>query len=299
MQRLWLNLALAVIVAALGVTLVLSKHHQDKEKNHPPLTALQADAIHQITLNRPGEKPLSLLRQGTQWRITSPIAVDADAIEVRGLLDVASTPSEETIPRNDVKLAALGLQPPRFTLTLDSTRFDFGTTEPLRYRRYVQVGGTIHLIADPASQVFSGNWANLVSKSLLPAGASIRSVQVPGWTVSRSSDGKSWSATPPAAAQSAASVSAFTGAWSGARAMWNTLTPAGAASAGDPVEVTLSDGRVLNFRVTQRDPQFNLERPDLGITYVLSREDENRLLHLPSKPPAASSAGAGGAAAPH
>jgi hypothetical protein len=179
------------------------------------------------------------------------------------------------------------LVPPRFSLTLNDVKIDFGGAEPLNYRRYVEVGGKIDLIDDPPASALDADYSDLVAKSLLPPGAEIAAVTVPGLKVTRSADGKGWTADPADPKAGSDELQKFADDWSNARALWNAATPADAKPVANPqtVVLTLKDGGSLSFNIVGRDPQLVLERADLKVQYDLAKSDADKLLKLPEPPP--------------
>jgi len=289
-KQLRLNLVLMAIVLALaGVAYFGQKKEAPKGQ---PLTALKADAIAKITLQHPNAADIVLEKKGSQWALTAPVQVAADPYELNSLLGVAGAETKSSIDPKDVKLSDLGLVPPRFSLTLNDLKIDFGGVEPLNYRRYVETGGKIGLIDDPPASAMDADYSDLVAKSLLPQGAEIVGVTVPGLKVSRSADGKSWTADPADPKGGADELQKFIDAWTGARALWNAATPADAKSAANPqtAVLALKDGSSLSFNIVGREPQLVLERADLKVQYDLAKSDADKLLKIPEPPPLAAPA---------
>ena len=288
MKQQRLNLILAVIVLVLGAALYFGQKKAPPKA--PPLTALQTGAIDKITLQHPKAADIVLQKKDGKWALTAPVQVAADPYELNSLLNVATAETRSSIDPKEVKPADLGLDPPSYSLTLNDTRIDFGGTEPLNYRRYVETGGKISLIDDPPSSSLDADYSDLVAKTLLPAGAKIASVTVPGLKVSRSADGKSWVADPADAKAGSDELQKFIDAWSGARSLWNAASPADAKPAAAPPQtavVTLQDGGSLSFNIAGREPQLVLERADLKVQYDLAKSDADTLLRLPQPPPPA------------
>ncbi|HET9663760.1 MAG TPA: hypothetical protein VFP00_05990, partial [Burkholderiales bacterium] len=76
MNRGWtVNLALLVVVAALASFVVL-KPRGDVPAQHR-LTALKTVEAKRITLERRGDPPIVLERQGSAWMITAPVSARA------------------------------------------------------------------------------------------------------------------------------------------------------------------------------------------------------------------------------
>ena len=282
-----LNLILMAIVLMLAGALYFGQKKEAPKGQ--PLTALKTDGISRIILHHPNAADIVLEKKEGLWALTAPIQVAADPYELNSLLNVATAETKSTIDPKDVKLADLGLDPPGFSLSLNDTRIDFGGTEPLNYRRYVESGGKIGLIDDPPASALDADYSDLVGKYVLPQGAQILSISVPGLKVARSADGKSWVADPADPKAGSDELQKFVDNWTTARALWNAATPTDAKPVPNQqtAQVALKDGSTLSFNIAGRDPQLVLERADFKVQYDLAKSDVDKLLKLPEPPPAA------------
>lgn len=294
MNRMQLNAVLVLVVAGLAAALYFT---QKKEEKGAPLTALAADAVKSIRIEHPGQPTIQLEKQAGRWQLTAPVQAETDPFEVASLVSLATQETKRKLPLADVKLGELKLDPPQFSVTLNEQKLDFGDMEPLEYRRYVRVGDTVALIDDPSSTAVDADYSDLVAKDLLPASAELQKIEVPGLTVERAADGKTWSASPATAEASSDALARFTEAWRKARAMWNAKMPADGGQ-GEPVTLTLKDGTAMHLVLVSREPQLILDRPELKLRYSLSKADADTLLKLTEAPPPAPPADAAGAATP-
>ena len=278
MRRAQLNLALLVVAAGLGAAVFFSV---DKDEPGPPLTALKPDAVTRIHLAHPGAPAIRLAKQDGKWRLVEPVAAEADEFEVGALTALADKEAKDKVEGGNA--ADFGLEPPKYTLTLDDTAIEVGTTEPLQYRRYVRVNGVVSLIEDPPSAALDKDYADLVAKALFPPDAEIARIELPKLTLAR--DGDAWAVTPADPKATADAMQKLADGWKNARSMWNESGAPGAKVKGEGVKVTLKDGTVREFVVAAREPQLKLHRPDLGVNLVLSKALADELLTLPQPPP--------------
>lgn len=286
MKRMQLNLALVAVVAGLGAAVYFGQKQEDQAT---PLTPLQAEALSRIALEHPGKPPVRLQKEKDgAWKLVEPVQAETDPYEVGAITALAALPTQRRLQPGEVKLAELGLDPPAYRVRLDDQTLDFGALEPIEARRYVLTAGQVALVDDPPSSSLDADYSDLVSKSVLPAGAELVKLQLPGLSLQRSADGKTWTATPatPPAAPEAAEK--LVQAWREARAMWMAAEPA-EGSTGEAVTLTLKDGREIPLIVVEREPQLVLARPDLRLRYTLSKALESELLTLaaPNPPKAA------------
>ena len=278
MKRSQLNLALLAVAAGLGVAVFFA---QKKEPPGPPLTALTSDQVTRIALEHPGQPAIRLEKRDGGWFLVEPVKAEVDEFEINALLGLASAETKEKL--DGVSVAELELAPPKYALTLNDTRVEFGGVEPLQYRRYVKVGETVSLIEDPPSAALDKDYADLVAKGLFPTGAEIERIELPKLTLAKA-DGK-WNVTPADPKATADAMQQLADGWKNARAMWNEQAQSvPAAAKAERVKVRLAGGEVREFLVAAREPQFKLHRPDLGVNYVLSKALADELLRLPEPP---------------
>lgn len=283
MNRAYLNLGLLVVAGGLGAALWFG---QKKEETGPPLTALKQDAVTRIALEHPGKPVIRLEKKDDAWWLTEPVKSATDKYEIGGILSLADLEVKSKLDAG-ANRKDLELEPPKYRVTLDDTRIDIGGTEPIKYRRYVAAGDVVGLVDDPPSAALDADYSDLVSKAVVPEGATLKRIELPGMTLDKAADG-GWSvlqqpdAKPGRVAQLAES-------WRTARALWNAAdAPEG--STGDAVKITLDDGRVLDLVVQARDPQLVLASKALGVRYTLSKALVDELFKVPADPPAEAAA---------
>ncbi|HUS25208.1 MAG TPA: DUF4340 domain-containing protein [Candidatus Binatia bacterium] len=277
------NLVLLGVAGALGVAVWLG---QKKDETGPPLTPLKSGDVTKIVLEHPRAAAIRLEKQDGRWRLTAPVAVDAEVLEVSSLTALAERDTKEKLERAQLSLAELKLDPPEYSLTLNDVKLDFGMVEPLQYRRYVKRGDEVFLLEDPPTAALDADYSDLVAKNLLPEGAEIARVELPKLALVRAADARGWQLSPADPKAGADQLQKMADAWRTARAMWNEMPKDVAALKGERVRVVLKDGSAREFVVTQRDPQFQLYRADLGVVYTLSKALQDEMLKVPEPPPA-------------
>lgn len=292
MKRARFNLLLLAVVIALTATVYFTR--QQEPAKGPPLTSLASEAIRSIRIEHPGQPALQLDKRGSDWWLSEPVQAPCDPFEVASLVNLASTSTQRSFKLSELKPAELKLDPPQFTVTLNDQKLLFGDTEPLEFRRYVQHGDTVALIDDPSATALDADYSDLLAKTLLPEGAKIRAIEVPGLRVARGSDGQGWVATPAPQNGSSDDVARFVESWRGARAMWNAAMPATpeTSSKPEPITLQLEGGQTLTLLLVARQPQLIIDRPDLKVRYTLSKADGDKLLAIPPPAPAPAAAAA-------
>ena len=277
MNRARLNAGLFAVAIGLGVAVYLA---QRGEPPGPALTPYKPDAVTRIALEHPGAPAIRLEKQDGKWQLTAPVSAEADPFEVNALIGLADR--ETRLKLEGATLKELDLDPPQYTLTLNDVAIGFGGTEPIEFRRYVKTGDAAWLIDDPPGAALDKDYADLVAKDVLPAGAEIERIEVPGLTLAKNAEGK-WSATPADPKASADAMQKLADGWKNARSMWNEM--AGGKVGGNVVKIALKGGAVREFVVAAREPQLKLHRADLGVNLVLSKALADELFKLPDPPP--------------
>jgi hypothetical protein len=213
------------------------------------------------------------------------VKTPADHFEAVGATSLASTAVQETLDGSDFDLKELGFSPPDHTVTLNDVKIEFGGSDALQSRRYVRVGGRIHLIDDPATAALDKDYADLVAKDLFAPADALVKIELPTVTLSKGADGN-WTAPPGTPNATPAALKTLAEGWKTARAMWNE-TADGAAPEGPTVRITTASGSVHAFVVAATDPQLALYAPALKVRYQLSKALADALLQLPTPMPAA------------
>ena len=289
-KRALLNLGLAVVVAGLGALIWFSPEPPAEDADQPLAFPGVATATRLAVLERdPTGGELSRTRwaleqrDGTWW-LTAPLTAAADPIAVEDLiksLSAARSRAQYTLPELDAK--AIGIDRPGSALLVTSggteARYELGGTEALNYRRYVRSGDAVQLVDDLISYRLQQDAATLISKRLLPAGAKVTQVELPGRPVARGADGK-WTLRPDDAEVTADALVGLAENWQRASASAVHLRKDGVVQA--VIKVTLEGAATpLEFQVLTAVEGLRFARPDLGLEYELPATAQAELLALP------------------
>lgn len=297
--RLIMNLVLLAVIAALGAVALLKPGKQ--EPAAPPLLTVDANALTRLTLQN--KETLVFEKQNGVWRLTAPFAAPVNQIRVGQLLEIPQARSEAHYPVQPEALAQFGLDKPPATLTFGQTALQFGGTDPINMRRYVRLGDTLHLVDDNFFHHLTAAATDYVDKKLLPEGAKIQSIELPGLKAAKSAEGK-WTREAAAAPQPAPSAADQTqpeakpakpeekqpdlgelaSAWVMARAI--DVKRLQAEPLGETIRIGLAEGTPVEFVILKKEPELILARKDLGLQYEVTSDTARDLLHQPSPPPA-------------
>lgn len=277
--RLWLNLALVLIVALLAVIA-----WQQPGKIPPPpttkLTALDPESITHIAFHPPRGEPFALQRDGDVWFIEQP-HLRAQPFRVKTLLELPAAASAAQLSLADNQDNAFGVAPPQARVVFNDTEIAFGLTNPVGLRRYVRVGDAVHLIDDRYYHHATSHWIDWVDRRLLPEGVTLTRVQLPDLTLNRTDTG--WRLDPPQPAIGADAITALVEEWQRAYAM--DVEPAGEVP-GDTRPLRLEwDGGALDLGIARDGDEWLLYRRDAPVRYRFSDNQGQRLLELPQQAP--------------
>ena len=291
-SRLILNLVLLAVIAVLGA---LAFFEPGKKKTETiPLAKVDENALTALTLKN--QDTIQFEKKDGHWRLAAPFRAPANEVRVRQLIDIAKSNREAEYPLKPEDRAKFELDQPKATLVLGDTTLLFGGSDPINMRRYVQVGDTLYLVNDDFFHHLTASATDYVDKKLLPEGAKIKEIVLPGLKASLGQDGK-WTREPPGEAKS--DLNELATAWTTARAI--EVKRLEKPPQGETIKIGLVEGGPLEFTIVQREPDLILARSDLGLQYELTGETTRQLLNLPkpepqAKPPAPDGRPKGGGA---
>lgn len=277
--RLWLNLGLALVVAALAAVAWLQPG-----KAPPPtpvkLTTLNAQAIKRIEFYPPRGATFALRREGTDWFIEQP-HLRAQPFRVDTLLELPGATSAAQFGLADNQDNAFGVDPPQARLRFDATEIAFGLTNPVGLRRYVRVGDVVHLIDDRFYHHATSTWVAWVDRRILPEGVTLSALDLPGMTLRRKD--ASWQISPERPQASADAIAMLIEEWQRAYAMDVEETTAVPA---DAQALRLQwQGDALELAAAQEGDEWLLYRRDAPVRYRFSANQGKRLLEIEAPAP--------------
>ncbi len=277
--RLWLNLALLLLIAVL-VVIVIYEPGKQPASTPVSLTSLKAATISHIHIKRATGEDIELVKQPDgEWWMYNPYHLPANAFRVQSLLRLAETESLSQHPLDQLQPAKYGLDQPRAVVTFDrSTQISFGDTEPLQQRRYVQIGDQLHTIADTFYYQAAANPTVYLNHALLPPAAKITKLVLPDMQLVFK-EGQ-WQRTPPHPDYSADASIELINNWRLAQAL--ELRPTEVKDAKADIEIFLADQpESLRFKRVQTEEETSLIRLGMGLQFVLANDAFDKLFTLP------------------
>ena len=281
-SRLALNLGLLALIAILAAVAVLKPGK--KEEPQPTLLAGKLDDLNHVTLQN--KETLTFEKRDGLWWLTAPFAAPVNQVRMRQLLEVGEAASSAHYPIKPEELAQFGLDQPQATLALGDSILQFGTTDPINMRRYVRMGDTLHLVDDNFFHHLTASATDYVDKKLIPEGAKIRQIELPGLKAMKGADGH-W--TAELAGDGKTDWAELASTWATARAI--EVKRLEKDSQGDSIRITLHEGSPIEFIIIRKQPALTLARRDLGLQYEMTADTSRDLLNQeqPATKPADSS----------
>lgn len=278
------NLLLLALVIGLG-WLAWTLPGRDTAPAKPRL--LDGMPIRLIELIRSGGGSIRLEHDLRGWRMVTPYAVAVEPLKIAELVDALRAEVLADYPAEAVDLREAGLTEPQLRVRVNGEReLAFGATSPVDYHRYVRRGDRVLLIDSLDFYAFDVSAEELVRRDLLPAGAEITGIELPGGPrLTRGPEG--WQAAAPHAGISADRIVALVRAWQQARASAvQPVAPARAGRAQCCVRITLAGGAgPYRYRIADTaDGGLLLIRSGTGLAWQLDPAWRERLLQLPPVP---------------
>mgnify|MGYP001589864741 CR=1 FL=1 len=279
LRRRWLlNAGLLMLIGALA-WIVVHRAGQEKGVSGPPLTALAAETISQLRLERPGQAVITLEKTGTAWTLTTPVRARANHFNVESLLRIVAAPGETRFATITTELAKFSLDKPQSRLWLDNQEIAFGSRHPLNNRIYVLYNNEVVLIPGHHLGPVLYPYTNFIDNRLFEENRKLTSIRLPDFTLSLQ-DG-AWQKNPPDSKLTSDRINDFAAEWQNARALGvekysgkTVLDRIEIASARDDKNQKLVLG-ILAYK-----PSFVLHRPDENLEYHFTEETGKRLLNL-------------------
>lgn len=279
-RRLLLNLLLAVAVLGLALFIYFDP---DKAVNdgRSTISKIDPDSVSSITITRLQGEPLSFIKRDGQWFIVGDRQFRADDFQVSTLLALARSITDRKYPALSLDLKPMGLLPPLVKVAFDDTQFDIGTTEPIDKHRYVMHDSTVFLVPDRFQHLLNARYTNFIDRRLLPPGAVVTGLELPGLVLQRDSDNR-WQLQPEDKTIGANAIRTLVSDWENARALY-VRTASGYR--GETLRIHLAGvDEPLEFALHRDYKDIILARPDLGIQYHLAGEAGLKLLEFTAEP---------------
>lgn len=269
-SRLIVNLLLLMGIVVLGLVARFEPGIETPAET-PPITALKADDVRRIHINRPVRDDLVLVRQSAQhWMLERAVPLPADDFKLRALTRLVEERASRSYASADMDLAELRLDPPVASAIFNDVAIEFGSLEPINQLRYVRVRDRVYLIPDNYLPLLEAGFSQFVRPRLFDEEARIASIRVPGLRVDH--DGNAWSVEPQQDVSSDV-LQQFFDIWQDASSI--SIQPADPGQSGEVVEIRLrGQAEPVELQIISRQPELVLSRPAWGIQYRMGNRSE-------------------------
>ena len=279
LKRRWLlNAGLLVLIAVLAWA-AIHRPGQPKPPPSPPLTALAADAVSRIRIERPGQSDVALEKTADKWLLTAPVPARANIYNVGKLLHTLSAPVATRFPAKPAELANYGLDQPQARVWFDNDEVAFGALHPLKNLIYVLYKNEVALI--PAHHLVAAiyPYTNFIDTRLFETDRKLTRIGLPGFTLTLK-DGV-WRRHPEDKKLSSDEVNDYVSEWQNASALAVDRSSGKKALGRIEIEST-RDGKneKLRLDILSYKPDFVLRRPDENLEYHFTEDTGKRLLNL-------------------
>ncbi len=284
-SRSLLNLGLLALVSALLMVAYFKPGLETEPEAQPITTQLDPAAATSIHIERQTRAPLAFSKDGDLWYLeTNGRRLPAADFQVRALLRLLKATSLRSYPADTLDLAALGMEPPRATLSINALTIHFGATGALEQKRYARIDDSVYLIDDQYQHLINGEWATFVSGKLLATHGPITRLDLPDMTLAYDDD-RHWQLEPERPDASADALQVLIDHWQTATALY-VQSYTGSESAERVILHTRDRDEPVSLQVVSRSPDLILARPDWGIQYHLTSGMEDSLFTLLEPEPA-------------
>ncbi len=280
-SRTLLNIGLLLFILLL-VSTILVEPGKEPEKKPTRLTELKQSDIHDIELRRANETNIKLQKRDGIWYITEPYQLAANDFRAQSVSTLAEVKSHLQYDVKDIELDKFKLDKPEISIILNNKiTLDVGGVDPIKNRRYVKNGETLHLVSDTFYYQIIGKVTAYISYQLLPPDIELSKLVLPKFTLSLHEG--SWKITPEQADVSADSINEFIDEWRHAQSL-EINEYEGKARKADLQVFQKDKDKPITFSLLKEHDNTFLIRNDLKLRYKLSDETAEKLQKLPEPP---------------
>jgi len=186
------NLILGTLIVAAAALLLFSR--SERQTYRQTVSDMNTDIVDRLVVERDDGSELIFNNNKDNWFLIEPVRLRARPARIEAMLALPNTISRERLSATEANLRIMHLSPPLLKLRIGDRIFHFGGIDPIKNRRYVRHGKTIHLIDDRLFHQLTQPIAFFAHIQLLPIDAAITQITYPDHTASL--DGGRWQNSP-------------------------------------------------------------------------------------------------------
>ena len=271
-HRLWINLALALAVAALAWLVFFKPEPADTSKHK--LSTLAAASVNEIRITLASRPSVVLDKRGDAWFISAPFVARADMARVDSLLGLLTAESAQRFAATD--LARFELDRPLASVKIGAQTFSFGGVHPLNNQLYVLTQGTVYLVSPVYFVDVAKQATDYASKQLLDAAENPIAFEFATFKLTRN-DGK-WLKQPADATLSQDDANKFADEWRHAQAL--SVGQPQTFKAAEQITLRFASGKTLNLQAAQQGQAWVVLREDEKLAYHFTLDAAQRLREM-------------------
>ncbi|WP_020558060.1 hypothetical protein [Thiofilum flexile] len=266
-QRLWLNIALAILLLVLGIGGYWASQSLQTSKESNTLLTIKPAELNTIVVERyldtNNPERIEFNKQGKTWLMAKPYAVEANPVKITQLITLIQEPIITSYAVESLDLASFDLNPLKTQLIFNGQLIGFGKSNPVTTQRYLLVNNQLVLVSEVISGLLSGSTLDLVARTLIPSHTEVQEVIFPNGTRSTNFDLRSdWQSASAIGVESVANV----------------------APDLPVVELKLKDNQPIRFQIERTEQDLKLTNREMGLTYRLPANWASKLLPALSNP---------------
>jgi len=276
-SRWWINLGLAVLLAAAGAFLAF-----EPRKPAPAgfaLVPLEAEDLRTISIERRDTPAVTLERTGRTWALASPTRARAAEIPVARLIELTRLGVATRMPA--AELERFELDKPWARVTFNGHPVLFGNTNTITREVYVASGGYVMALPARHATAVPADLADLIALRLFADNEVPVAFELPGFAV-RNNAGR-WRIEPGETDLSQDDLVRWASDWRYASSF--ATRPQAQRPQGERIAIALEGGASTVFTLVAREPVAVLVREDERLEYHLPRPLAARLLSRPGTAP--------------
>ncbi len=244
------------------------------------VTTLKSVDARSLRIQRSGVSLATLEKRGNDWFLTAPIQAPADSFQVLRLLAVLDAQSTASYPLADQ--LKFELDAPHTEIIINDQRFAFGAINQVTHEQYLLTQNQIYTVAlryAAAIPTIPATTAHALIRRSVFSSTEVPERFVFG-TFSVATDGRKWHTTPPAGDISQDDYHHWVAQWREGSALRSSVADSGPAS--HQIAVTLKGGTVLTLAVVSAAPELVIRRSDLGLQFVFTADNAQKMLSPPA-----------------
>ncbi len=266
-----LNLVLFLVVIALASIIYFSEEESTELEK---ISNSNITGISTIKIQHNQNTTTIIKSPSTHWKITEPVAVDANDFRINSILKLLNAPVHNQYSLDEINTSDTGLAKPLTSIQFNNHTIEFGIINPATNLRYIKFNNTVYTIEDVYYPLLSSHFGTLVSLNLLPADSKIEKLVLANQTIAKDGSGL-WQSNSK---MSADNINRTLDHWRNDQAFGVHQYMQRKEELGEVFVYIEGQQQPLTYVITDTDPWLILARPEIGLEYHLDIEAYNNLI---------------------